>query len=134
MKQILINLVKNAMKFTLRGFIRIIASFDEASELLTLHIVDTGKGIKPDEMSKLFSMFGKLHRTAEMNSEGIGMGLMICQNLVHLNQGEITVHSEGEDKGSRFTFTMKMKKPEKKDPIHSETGETGNKLIASDRS
>ena len=112
LKQILINLVKNAMKFTLKGTIRMIASFDEVSEFLTLHIVDSGKGIKPEEMSKLFTKFGKLQRTAEMNSEGIGMGLMICQNLVQLNEGEITVHSEGEDKGSRFTFTMKMTKPE----------------------
>ena len=45
-----------------------------------------------------------------MNSEGIGMGLMICQKLVGLNHGEIIVHSDGEDKGARFTFTMKMSK------------------------
>ena len=40
-------------------------------------------------MSKLFSMFGKLRRTAEINDEGIGMGLMICEKLVTLNQGTI---------------------------------------------
>ena len=42
-------------------------------------------------------MFGKLLRTAEMNHEGIGMGLMICQNLVRLSGGKISVHSKGED-------------------------------------
>ena len=42
-------------------------------------------------------MFGKLHRTAEMNSEGIGLGLMICQQLVSLNGGTIGVSSEGEN-------------------------------------
>ena len=82
-------------------------------------------------MSKLFTKFGKLQRTAEINSEGIGMGLMICQNLVHLNEGKITVHSEGEDKGSRFTFTMKMKQPKEECPIL--LGETGSLAIASAR-
>ena len=46
-KQIMINLVKNAIKFTVDGFIRIIASYDEESEFLTVHVIDTGKGIKP---------------------------------------------------------------------------------------
>lgn len=45
-----------------------------------------------------------------MNSEGIGMGLMICQNLVHSSGGTISVQSYGEDKGAVFTFTMLMEK------------------------
>ena len=53
------------------------------------------------------------------------MGLMICRNLVHLNDGEILVHSDGEDKGARFTFTMKMSKPEDEMPGQL-TGETGS--------
>ena len=43
-----------------------------------------------------------------MNSEGIGMGLMICKNLVNINGGEIKVHSNGENRGAVFSFTMKM--------------------------
>ena len=48
-------------------------------------------------MSKLFTMFGKLLRTAAINNDGIGMGLMICKNLVYLNGGTITVYSGGKD-------------------------------------
>ena len=48
-------------------------------------------------MKKLFKMFGKLRRTAEINNEGIGLGLMICENLVKMNDGTISVHSDGED-------------------------------------
>lgn len=62
-------------------------------------------------MDKLFTMFGKLHRTAKINNEGIGMGLMICQNLVKMNGGTISVRSDGEEKGSTFTFTMSMSLP-----------------------
>ena len=72
-------------------------AFDEDEEMLKVRIIDTGKGIRQEDMSKLFTLFGKLQRTAEINSEGIGMGLMICKNLVQLNGGTITVYSAGED-------------------------------------
>ena len=108
LKQVLINLVKNAFKFTRKGEIRIRAAFDQRESMLKFDVCDTGKGIKQEEMDQLFKQFGKLLRTAEMNSEGIGMGLMICRNLVRLNHGQITVQSDGEDRGSTFTFTFKV--------------------------
>lgn len=55
LKQILINLVKNALKFTRKGVIRVIASYDEDCHLFKVHIVDNGKGIKADDMDKLFT-------------------------------------------------------------------------------
>lgn len=109
LKQILINLVKNSLKFTKQGWIKIVAAYDEETEMLQVHIFDSGKGIKQEDINKLFTMFGKLKRTAEINSEGIGMGLMICQKLVSLNGGTIKVYSDGIDQGSVFTFSMKMK-------------------------
>ena len=78
MKQILINLVKNALKFTQKGLIKIVASYTADRQMLQIHVIDNGVGIRSEDMNKLFSMFGKLRRTAEMNDEGIGMGLMIC--------------------------------------------------------
>ena len=56
-------------------------------------------------------MFGKLHRTAEENHEGLGMGLMICKAIVTANQGTIEAHSAGKDLGSAFAFTMHMQVP-----------------------
>jgi K+-sensing histidine kinase KdpD len=70
--------------------------------MLLVKVADNGKGIKHEDMAKLFSMFGKLRRTAAINSEGIGMGLMICQNLVKMNNGTISAESEGENMGSVF--------------------------------
>ena len=85
-----------------------ICAFDAAKDLLRIDIVDTGRGIKQEEMSKLFTLFGKLLRTADCNHEGIGMGLLICQNLVSMNDGTINVHSDGIEKGAVFSFTLKM--------------------------
>ena len=101
-------MVKNAIKFTQRGFVKIIANYDDDTEMLEVHVIDNGKGIKPEEMSSLFRKFGKLRRTATLNNEGIGLGLMICQKLVTLNNGIISVRSDGENLGSVFSFTMKM--------------------------
>ena len=109
LQQILINLTKNAFKFAQGGTVRLFMAYSKRQELLKVHLKDDGKGIKPEDMSKLFTMFGKLRRTADQNSEGIGMGLMICQNLVRMNGGTIHAHSEGENQGSTFFFTMKMK-------------------------
>ena len=64
----LINLTKNALKFTVKGTIKIIAAYDYASEKLNVHVVDSGKGITNEEMVILFQKFGKIERTEEMNS------------------------------------------------------------------
>ena len=82
-------MVKNALKFTKRGFVKIIASYDKQAEMLLIHVVDDGKGINQTDVDKLFKMFGKLRRTADVNNEGIGMGLMICKKLVEMNGGTI---------------------------------------------
>ena len=59
-------------------------------------------------MNTIFTQFGKLKRTADQNCEGIGLGLLICQNLVRECGGTIKAFSEGQDCGSVFTFTMHM--------------------------
>ena len=87
-------------------------AYDEREGMLKVHVHDTGKGIRQEDIPKLFSLFGKLRRTAELNHEGIGMGLMICQNLVRMNHGTIEVHSDGENQGSVFSFSMKMSLPD----------------------
>ena len=113
LKQILINLVKNALKFTRRGVVKILLAFDRPTCMLWLSVIDSGCGIREEEKPRLFSMFGKLLRTAQMNHEGIGMGLMICSNLVKHNNGEIILHSDGDNKGSNFTFSMQMENGDK---------------------
>ena len=55
-----------------------VVAYEEQEGLLKVHVIDNGKGIAMQDLSKLFKLFGKLRRTAELNNEGIGMGLMIC--------------------------------------------------------
>ena len=82
MKQVLLNLVKNAQKFTHKGFIKIKANYDARHDDLIVHVEDSGAGIAQEDIPKLFNRFGKLHRTAQMNHEGIGLGLTIVKQIV----------------------------------------------------
>ena len=65
-------------------------------------------------MGKLFKLFGKLDRNAEVNREGTGIGLTICQKIVQNNNGAIDVSSKGVNRGSTFSFSMKMIAPKKR--------------------
>ena len=69
--------MKNAKKFTRQGKIEIVASYDVDKQDLMIHVNDTGVGISAEDLPKLFTRFGKLHRTSQMNSDGIGLGLTI---------------------------------------------------------
>ena len=110
LKQVLINLTRNAMKFTNKGEIRIVMSYDEIGEMLEVQVADTGSGLEPKELSKLFEMYSKVERTENFNEEGTGIGLAICKKIVECSGGQMHVYSEGLNHGSMFTFTMKMKK------------------------
>ena len=72
-------MIKNALKFTKNGRIEVVADYDRSASMLKVKVIDTGVGIDVDEIPILFSRFGKLHRTAVMNSEGIGLGLTIVK-------------------------------------------------------
>ena len=81
-----------------------------------MYVSDTGSGIASEDFTKLFSRFGKLHRTAEMNNEGIGMGLTIVKQIVEKSGGSIGVWSEGLGKGSLFFFNMPLKIADSESP------------------
>lgn len=75
----MINLVKNALKFTVDGGVSIKVFYKQSENLLVVHVEDTGVGLSTEDFPKLFTRFGKLHRTAKMNHEGIGLGLTIVK-------------------------------------------------------
>ena len=108
-KQILLNLLGNAIKFTDKGG-TITMKIENIYEKLKFSIIDTGIGIKSEDISKLFVLFGKLEqKNIERNKTGIGFGLTISQNLAKLlysgEDGGIKVESE-YGKGSIFSFII----------------------------
>ena len=107
-KQVLINLVKNAVKFTNHGQISIRYWYNYDKEKLHVEVQDTGVGIAADDIPKLFNKFGVLARTAGVNHEGIGLGLTIVRQIVQQAKGKVSVRSDGLGKGSVFSFSMKM--------------------------
>lgn len=76
--------------------------------MLTLNVKDSGVGIAHEDIPSLFNRFGKLHRTAEMNNEGIGLGLYIVKSIVDALNGVISVESAGVNLGSCFTVKIRV--------------------------
>ncbi len=82
LKQVLVNLIKNALKFSFGKPVNILACYNRHKELLEVHIQDHGYGISPDDQEKLFKLFGTLDATRDANASGIGIGLNICKKIV----------------------------------------------------
>ena len=78
--------------------------------MLKIEVKDTGVGIEQRDIPNLFKKFGKLHRTAEMNNHGIGLGLLVVKQIVERQSGTLSVQSDGINRGSKFIFTLKMER------------------------
>jgi PAS domain S-box-containing protein len=107
-RQVLLNLVANAAKFTDEGTISIQATThvnSAGAQEVLISIKDTGPGISPDDQTKLFQAFSQVDSSPTRKSGGSGLGLSICQRLVELHDGQIGVHS-AVGQGSTFYFTL----------------------------
>jgi PAS domain S-box-containing protein len=121
LRQILINLVNNAIKFTPKGHVRItvqhaIVQNNLSDNHCTLHfeITDTGVGIPKDRINRLFQAFSQADSSTTRKYGGTGLGLVISKALVEMMNGQIGVDSE-EGKGTRFWFTAVLEKSVKCD-------------------
>ena len=99
LKQILSNLIDNAIKFTEEGFIEV--SYSVHNEYITFEVKDTGIGMNQNQLDKLFTRFSKFEKEKQKLYRGAGLGLAICKQLVELLGGKIWVESK-LDKGSTF--------------------------------
>ena len=105
LRQILYNLISNALKFTEQGEIRVVAARSAAG--LEISVSDTGVGIAPESLSKLFAKFDQLDSSTTRRFGGTGLGLAICRELAQLMDGEISVESD-LGLGSKFTIRLPM--------------------------
>ncbi|MCR5477862.1 MAG: response regulator [Lachnospiraceae bacterium] len=110
-RQILINLAGNAIKFSERGVVVITVSTEQTGEdeiLLTCHVRDTGMGIREEDLEKIFVSFQQVDSKRNRSVEGTGLGLAICRQLSELMGGHLDVRSE-YGKGSDFWFSIPQK-------------------------
>ena len=115
LRQVLLNLVGNAIKFTEQGEVIVYADVEVRSgKILILHfrVVDSGIGIPQDKQRLIFEAFRQADNSSTRKYGGTGLGLSICSQLVALMHGRIWVESE-ESRGSTFHFTAEVEVPEK---------------------
>lgn len=111
LKQVLINLLNNAIKFTAHGSVRLSARVEEAARgeaIFTFSVSDTGMGIQPEYLEFLFDSFSQGDVSTTRKFGGTGLGLAICKRLVTMMGGRIGVES-APGQGSHFYFTIGIK-------------------------
>lgn len=104
LKQILLNLIGNGLKFTSEGGVTISAAASNGK--VRFAVRDTGRGISPEQQGLLFRKFMRLDTTTTAPDEGVGLGLSICRQLVTLMGGEIELESAGLGKGTEVRFSL----------------------------
>lgn len=114
LKQIILNILTNAVKYTEHGSVHMDFDYTSSAHLdlngaigLKVSISDTGIGIREDDMERLFSPFERIEETRNRNVEGSGLGMSIVQKLLALMDSELNVRSE-YGKGSTFSFVVKQ--------------------------
>jgi len=123
LKQVFINLLNNAVKFTIKGevlFILEIQKQDECRIWIKINVTDTGIGIPEEKISQLFETFSQIDNSFTKKYEGTGLGLSITKNIVELMGGTISVNScLGE--GSDFQIIIPFEKAEKKELLQNQS-------------
>jgi signal transduction histidine kinase len=110
-QQIVWNLLKNAIKFTPECGEIAISSSNPSPEVLTISVSDTGIGMEPEAMQRIFDPFEQGNRSFEHRVGGLGLGLAISKSLAQAHGGSLTAESDGRDRGSTFIFSMPTLSP-----------------------
>ncbi|HKJ40270.1 MAG TPA: PAS domain S-box protein [Anaerolineales bacterium] len=130
MKQVLVNLLINAVKFTPKhGQVTLQVRADEEHDLVQFSVIDTGIGVTPEDLKRLFKPFVQVDSSLSRQNEGTGLGLALAQRIIDLHGGSIQVQSE-PGKGSTFTVNLPWSRyvsKEQEDIKFSETQMTDTK-------
>ena len=106
LKQVLLNLLSNALKFTREGQVEI--KVERGPGVAMLHVVDTGIGVSLESQERLFQKFVQADGGHAREYGGTGLGLVICRNLMEMMGGQISLYSQGPGKGTTMTLTMQI--------------------------
>ena len=105
LRQIILNLLGNAIKFTDGGYVEMRVSCDRQNETITFAVLDTGIGIAPEQLARLFEPFTQEDETTVRRFGGTGLGLTISLKLAQMLGGEVTAHTKSGE-GSEFRLTV----------------------------
>lgn len=103
-KDAVLNLIDNSIKYTTKGSVKVELSSD--SQSLIVKIKDTGIGLTEDEIDRLFAKFSRGTDSAKINTDGSGLGLYIARKMIEIHSGKIWAESEGKGRGSVFQFII----------------------------
>lgn len=123
LRQILMNLISNAIKFTSQGYVetRCFIKHETKSEVqIRFDIIDTGIGIDHDKLKAVFNEFTQANSAITKKYGGTGLGLTICKKLIEMQNGSLTVSSQ-QNVGSTFSFVLPFKKGDKNQVINEES-------------
>jgi len=113
LSQMMANLLSNAMRFTDRGGqVRLRVEADVVTGMARVGVIDTGIGIAPELLSKLFDPFGQAHQDLARSKGGLGLGLALTRGLAQMHGGTVEACSEGLGHGATFTLTLPLRAPE----------------------
>jgi CheY-like chemotaxis protein len=105
LQQVVSNLLANALKFT-PGEGRIAVRVDHEGSHVRMQVSDTGKGISPESLPRVFTRFHQIEHTSRRGQDGLGLGLAIVRNLVELHGGRVYAQSPGQGRGATFTVEL----------------------------
>ena len=108
-KEVVSNLIDNALKYTKEGGVTV--SVDGDDRVARIIVADTGIGIHPEDKNKLFEKFSRINETTKMAVSGTGLGLFVGKNFIAAHGGHIHVESDGPGKGSRFIIELPLVNP-----------------------
>ncbi|KAB0240273.1 hybrid sensor histidine kinase/response regulator [Microcystis aeruginosa EAWAG127a] len=113
LKQVILNVISNSIKFTDRGTISLITHLEHSQAIIT--IIDTGIGIDPQQQSKLFRPFVMIDGSTTRRFSGTGLGLAISKNLMKMMGGDITISSQGQGLGTTVEIILPLVREKKLD-------------------
>ena len=119
LKQVILNVISNSIKFTDRGTISLITHLEHPQAIIT--IIDTGIGIDPQQQSKLFRPFVMIDGSTTRKFSGTGLGLAISKNLMKMMGGDITISSQGQGLGTTVEIILPLVGERKLDSTPEET-------------
>lgn len=113
LREALENVINNAEKYTNKGGVTVTLS--KANKHITIQVKDTGIGIPESDKSKLFEKFSRGEKSTYQHTDGSGLGLFITKNVFIEHHGDITLESEGEDKGTTVIISLPITQPKHKE-------------------